>query len=133
MYIHNNHCHRVIAHLQSFALSYIYTYINIYTYIYIYIYGKAVPLEARRTPVGSGKFRFPDFVKTAQEVGKVVSLSHRPPLTSGNAPGTPGAIGRNLSMKNTLTPVWIETATFRFAAQCLHHGATTVPMFTSIL
>jgi len=34
------------------------------------------------------KLRFPDFVKTAQDGGKVVSLTHRPPLPPGNAPGT---------------------------------------------
>jgi len=34
------------------------------------------------------KLRFPDFVTTAQDGGKVVSLTHRPPLPSGNTPGT---------------------------------------------
>ena len=34
------------------------------------------------------KLRFPDFVTTAQDGGKVVSLTHRPPLPPGNAPGT---------------------------------------------
>ena len=32
--------------------------------------------------------RVPDFVTTAQDRGKVVSLTHRPPLPQGNAPGT---------------------------------------------
>jgi hypothetical protein len=49
---------------------------------------KAVPLQARRGPEGSRKLRFPDFVKTAQDGGKVVSLTHRPPLPPGNNPGT---------------------------------------------
>jgi len=31
---------------------------------------------------------FPDFMTTAQDGGKVVSLTHRPPLPPGNAPGT---------------------------------------------
>jgi hypothetical protein len=58
-------------------------------YIYIYIYkGKAVPLEARSGPEGSTKLIFPDFVTTAQYGGKVVSLTHRPPLPRGNTPGT---------------------------------------------
>ena len=42
--------------------------------------GKGVPLQARRGPEGSRKLRFPDFVTTAQDGGKVVSLTHRPPL-----------------------------------------------------
>jgi len=50
--------------------------------------GKAVPLQARRCPEGSRKLRFPDFVTTAQDVGKVVSLKYRPPLPQGNTPGT---------------------------------------------
>ena len=39
-------------------------------------------------PEGSRKLRFPDFMTTAQDGGKVVSLKHRPPLPLGNAPGT---------------------------------------------
>jgi hypothetical protein len=50
--------------------------------------GKAVPLQARSGPEGSRKLRFPDFMTTAQDGGKVVRLRHRPPLTPGNTPGT---------------------------------------------
>ena len=50
--------------------------------------GKSVPLQAWTGPEGSRKLRFPDFVTTAQDVGKVVSLTHRPPLPPGNTPGT---------------------------------------------
>jgi hypothetical protein len=50
--------------------------------------GKAVPLQAWSSPEGSRKLRFPDFTTTAQDGGKVVSLTHRPPLPSGNTPGT---------------------------------------------
>jgi len=50
--------------------------------------GKAVPLHAWSSPEVSRKLKFPDFVTTAQDVGKVVSLKHRPPLPTGNAPGT---------------------------------------------
>jgi len=50
--------------------------------------GKAVPLQARRGPEGSSKLRFPDFVTTVQDGGKVVSLTDRPPLAPGNTPGT---------------------------------------------
>jgi len=40
--------------------------------------GKADPLQAWTGPEGSRKLRFPDFVTTAQDGGKVVSLTHRP-------------------------------------------------------
>ena len=49
---------------------------------------KSVPLQAYSGPEGSTKLRFPDFMTTAQEGGKVVSLTHRPHLPSGNSPGT---------------------------------------------
>ena len=49
--------------------------------------GKAVPLQAQSGPDGSRKLRFPDFMTTVQDGGKVVSLTHRPPLPPGNAPG----------------------------------------------
>jgi len=42
--------------------------------------GKAVPLQAWSVPEGSRKLRFPDFVTTAQDGGKIVSLTHRQPL-----------------------------------------------------
>jgi hypothetical protein len=50
--------------------------------------GKAVPLQAWSGPVGSRKLRLPDFMTTAQDGGKVVNLTHRPPLPPGNKPGT---------------------------------------------
>ena len=49
---------------------------------------KAVPLQAWSGPEGSRKLRFPDFMTTAQNGGKVVSLTHRPPLSPGSTPGT---------------------------------------------
>ena len=48
----------------------------------------AVPLQAWSAPEGPSKLRFPDFMITAQEGGKVVSLMHRPHLPPGNVPGT---------------------------------------------
>ena len=42
--------------------------------------GNAVPLQAWSDPEGSRKLKFPDFTTTAQEGGKVVSLTHRQPL-----------------------------------------------------
>ena len=50
--------------------------------------GKSVPLQAWSGPEGSRKLRFPDFMTTAQEGGKVISFTHRPPLSPGNPPGT---------------------------------------------
>ena len=41
--------------------------------------GRAVPLQAWSGPEGSRKLRFPDFLTTAQDGGKV-SLTHRRPL-----------------------------------------------------
>jgi len=38
--------------------------------------GTAVPLQAWSGPEGSRKLRFPDFITTAQDGGKVVSLMH---------------------------------------------------------
>ena len=50
--------------------------------------GKAIPLQAWIGPEGSRKLRLPDFVTTAQDGGKVVNLTHRPPLPPGSTPGT---------------------------------------------
>jgi len=49
---------------------------------------KSVPLQAWTGPEGSRKLMLPDFVTTAQDGGKVVSLMHQPPLPPGNTPGT---------------------------------------------
>ena len=46
--------------------------------------GKAVTLQAWSGPEGFMKLRFPDFTKTAQDGGKVISLTHRPHLPPGN-------------------------------------------------
>jgi len=49
---------------------------------------ETVPLQAWSGPEGSTKLRFLDFMTTAQDVGKVVSLTQRPPLPPGNTPDT---------------------------------------------
>jgi len=79
-------------------------------------------------------------MKTAHDGGKVVSLTYRPPLPSGNPPGTDfcyrlnrpqghSAIGRILcEEKIPLTPAAIETATFRFVVQHLNYCASAVPL-----
>jgi len=56
--------------------------------IIIFSEGKAVLLQAWSGPEGSRKLSFLDFMTTAQDGGKVVSLTHRPPLLPGNTPGT---------------------------------------------
>ena len=49
--------------------------------------GRAVPLQAWSGPEVSSKLSFLDFMTTAQDSGKVVSLTHRPRLPPGNTPG----------------------------------------------
>ena len=49
---------------------------------------KSVPFQSWSGPEGSKKLRFPDFMTTAQEGGKVVNLMQRPHLPPGNSPGT---------------------------------------------
>ena len=50
--------------------------------------GKAVPLQTWSGPDSSRKLRFPDYMTTAQDGGKFVSLTHRPPLPPGITSGT---------------------------------------------
>jgi hypothetical protein len=45
-------------------------------------YGQVVAQRFHR------KLRFPEFITTAQAVGKVVSFTHRPPLPPGNTSDT---------------------------------------------
>jgi hypothetical protein len=70
--------------------------LNIYRYLLSDVFedkiliseGKAVPLQAWSGPEVSRKLSFPDFLTTARDGGKVVSLTHRPHLSPGNIPGT---------------------------------------------
>ena len=62
--------------------------ICVLNYITVCGKGKTVLLQACRGPEGSRKLRFQHFKTTAQDGGKVVSLTHRPPLPPGNTPGT---------------------------------------------
>ena len=57
---------------------------------FIYLLTLSVKVNQSRYsgPEGSRKFRFPDYITTAQDGGKVISFTHRPPLPPGNAPGT---------------------------------------------
>jgi hypothetical protein len=81
----------------------------------------AVPLQVWSGPEGSRKLRFPDFMTTAQDGGKVVSLMYRPNLPPGNTPGTHfcyrlsrphghSAIGRIISLKNSNYTFWDRTS-----------------------
>jgi len=63
-------------------------YIIIYYCYIIHKKGEAVPLQARSGPEGSRKLSFSDFMTTARDGGKVVSLTHLPSLPPGNTPGT---------------------------------------------
>jgi hypothetical protein len=49
---------------------------------------KVLPLYAWTGPERSRKTRLPDYMTTAQDGGKAVSPTHRPPLPPGNTPGT---------------------------------------------
>ena len=103
--------------------------------------GKSVPLQAWSGPEGSRKLRFPDYMTTARDGGKVVSLTHRPPLPPRKyschsflleAESTPGPqCDRKdfMSMKIPLTPAGIELATFRIVTEHLNHCTTAVPIF----
>ena len=51
--------------------------------------GKAVPLQVWSGPEGSRKLVFPDFMTTAQDGGKVVSLTHRPTLLTHSTVQSP--------------------------------------------
>jgi hypothetical protein len=71
----------IIIHFQSYAI-----HINVLLYrqmecfvVLAYVNcvkdtGKAVPLQAWSGPEGSRKLRFPDFMTTAQDGGKVAAL-----------------------------------------------------------
>ena len=54
----------------------------------VHLYEVTKKVKAWSGPEGSRKLRSPDFMTTAQDGGKVVSLTHRPHLPPGNTPGT---------------------------------------------
>ena len=79
--------------------------------------GKVVPLQARSGPEGSKKLRFPDFVKTAQDGGKFVSLTYLPPLPPGNTPGT--HFCQRLSQHGTCSYIYIIIMYTESSTLCL--------------
>ena len=76
------------THIHTHTHTHTFTYIFAREHVRLLLRYKAVPLQAWSGPEGSRKLRFPDFVTTARDGGKVVSLTHRPPLPPGNTPGT---------------------------------------------
>jgi hypothetical protein len=94
--------------------------------------GKAVPLQACGGPEYSRKLKFPDYMTTARDDGKVDSLTHRQPLPNRKfswysflleAESTPRWSEWLCKWKIPLTPSGIEPATFRFVTRTLN----TVP------
>ena len=101
---------------------------------------KSVPLQAWTGPEGSRNLRFPDFVTTAQDGGRLSAL-----LTGRLYPQEillvlisvrcwvdPRTIVRSEGfyvMEGPLTPAVIESATFRVVAQNLCHCASAVPLW----
>jgi len=85
----NCYCRSVVGCVRHTTKCGLLSHLNWYVLysVYIHIYkSKAVPLQAWSGPQGSRKLRFPDCMTTAQDGGKVVSLTHQPPLPPGNAP-----------------------------------------------
>jgi len=75
--------------------------------------GKAVPLQAWTSPEGSRKLKLPDFVTTAQDGGRLSALRTGRLYPQEILPVfiSVGGWKDFMSMKNPLTPVWIEPAT----------------------
>ena len=104
------------------------------------VYCKGIQLQAWSGPENSRKLRFPYFMTTAQDGGKIVSVTHRPPLPqkiylvliSARGWVDPRAIVRPKRLchwKIPMTPSGIEPATCRFVAYCRNHYVTARPHY----
>jgi hypothetical protein len=93
-----------------------------------------VKIKIKESRNRSGRFQW----HSANEVGEVVSLTHRPPLPPGDVPGTHfqqglsrpqghGTVGRNMSLKNPVIRQGIDPGTVRLVAQRLNHYANPGP------
>ena len=105
---------------------------------------KSVPLQAWKSPEVSTNLRFPDYVTTAHDGGKVVSLTQRPlfypqeiilVLISVRDWVDPSAVVKSEGLcqwKIPFTPSGIEPAAFRFVAQRLNHCDTAVTLMCQL-
>ena len=101
------------------------------------------PVTGPVWPRGFQEVKAPRFPwHSAHEGTEVISLTHRPPLPPGNVPGTHfhyglsqpqghGAVGRNMSLENPVTPTGIDPGTFRLVVQRLNHYATPGPSWNT--
>jgi len=77
--------HQASHHTEYAILGVGYTYVLPTTkryYILALRTVKSSPVRGLQWPRGFQEVRFPDFITMAQDCGKVVSLTHRPPFTT---------------------------------------------------
>jgi hypothetical protein len=97
---------------------------------------KSVPLQAWTGPEDSRKLRFPDFVTTAHDSGRLSALrtgrlyTPRKHSRYSFLLEAESTTGLQCDRKDfvLLTQSGIESATFRFVAQHLNHCANAVPL-----